>query len=119
MASGSFCTSPRDLMISQCNRRRRRAIPHSRKTLHSLQIPRGNRKRTKMNPRILTLGLLALTTTAALVSAAGKTAPQHPGLQGTWTLNEDLTARLRASDPQPVLREGGGGDLGGYGGGFP
>jgi hypothetical protein len=63
-------------------------------------------------------------------AAAGQNAAQHPSLQGTWTLNEDLTARLRESDQQqrtPYERpEGGGmgrhggqrGD-GGGGGGFP
>jgi hypothetical protein len=45
-------------------------------------------------------GLVALTAVAVLLSAAAsdRATPQHPNLQGTWTLNEDLTARMRQDD---------------------
>jgi hypothetical protein len=81
-----------------------------------------------MKPRILILALLALAATATLLSgaAAGKPEPRHPSLQGTWTLNEDLTARMRESAPRGGFeggrgRHGGGGGGGrrGGGGGFP
>jgi len=55
-----------------------------------------------------TLGLLALAVALAAFAAAA----QRPNLQGTWKLNEDLTARMREEDrPQgrraydPVTQE--------------
>src|SRR4051812_50109306 len=72
------------------------------------------------------LGLLALAGLATLLRAADKPAPQHPSLAGTWTLNEDMTARPRADDQQKappsngygggVGRPRGGGARGGGGG---
>lgn len=72
-----------------------------------------------------TLGLL--TMAAALpILAAGSTEPQRPNLQGTWKLNEDLTARMRESDRSQGGFEGfhggmgrPGGRGGRRGGGFP
>jgi hypothetical protein len=65
-----------------------------------------------------TFGLLALAGTATLLRAADKAAPQHPSLAGTWTLNEDLTARMREDDQQSAPRAGGfGGGMGRRGGG--
>ena len=79
------------------------------------------------------LGLLALAGIATLLRAADKAAPPHPGLAGTWTLNDDLTARMREDDQQSAphgggsgggmgRRDGGGGHRGGGrypGGGSP
>ncbi len=65
-------------------------------------------------------GLLALAGWATLLRAADKPAPQqHPSLAGTWTLNEDLTARMREDDQQGAPRSGGGfgGGMGRRGGG--
>jgi hypothetical protein len=65
-----------------------------------------------------TLGLLALAGTATLLQAANKTEARHPGLAGTWTLNEDLTARMRESDQPSAPHSGGfGGGMGRHGGG--
>jgi hypothetical protein len=64
------------------------------------------------------LGLLALAGMATLLRAADKAAPQHPSLAGTWTLNEDLTARMRENDQQSAPHGGGfGGGMGRRGGG--
>jgi len=62
-----------------------------------------------------TLGLLALAVALAAFAAAA----QHPNLQGTWRLNEDLTARMREED-RPQGRMGGGfrGGMGRPGGGW-
>jgi hypothetical protein len=71
----------------------------------------------------LTLGLLALATTismtATLPAAAADAPASPPSLQGTWTLNEDLTARMRESDQQHGAKGGAGGGFhhGGGGGG--
>ena len=63
-------------------------------------------------------GLLALAGLATLLRAAEKAAPKHPTLTGTWTLNEDLTARMRENDQQSAPRGGGfGGGMGRRGGG--
>jgi hypothetical protein len=63
------------------------------------------------------LGLLALAGMATLLRAADKAAP-HPSLAGTWTLNEDLTARMRENDQQSAPHGGGfGGGMGRRGGG--
>lgn len=86
-------------------------------------------KRLK-NKLAWTLGLLALAGMATLLRAADKAAPKHPTLAGTWTLNEDLTARMRENDQQNAprggsgsgMRRGGGGRRGGGrypGGGSP
>jgi hypothetical protein len=65
-----------------------------------------------------TLGLTALAGMAALLQAADiKTATQRPNLTGTWTLNEDMTARMREDDQQSAPRAGGGGGMGRHGGG--
>jgi hypothetical protein len=63
------------------------------------------------------LALLALAGTATLLQAADKAAPQHPSLAGTWTLNEDLTARMRENDQQSAPHNGSGGGFGRRGGG--
>lgn len=67
------------------------------------------------------IGLVALTGTAVLLSAAAsdRAQPQHPSLQGTWTLNEDLTARMRQDDQAQNAPRGGGhgGGMGRHGGG--
>ena len=64
------------------------------------------------------LGLVALTGMAALLRAAEKTEARHPSLAGTWTLNEDLTARMRENDQQSAPKgNGGGGGFGRRGGG--
>jgi hypothetical protein len=64
------------------------------------------------------LGLLALAGIATLLRAADKAAPQHPSLAGTWTLNEDMTARMREDDQQSAPRANGyGGGMGRRGGG--
>jgi hypothetical protein len=65
------------------------------------------------------LGLLALAGMATILRAADKAAPQHPSLAGTWTLNEDLTARMRENDQQSAPHGGGGfgGGMGRRGGG--
>src|SRR3954466_13710893 len=55
------------------------------------------------------LGLLALAGVATLLRAADKAAPQHPSLAGAWTLNEDMTARMREDDQQKAPRANGGG----------
>ncbi|MBW8874318.1 MAG: hypothetical protein JF614_05100 [Acidobacteria bacterium] len=80
------------------------------------------------------IGLVALTAAAILLSASAsdRPEPQRPNLQGTWKLNEDLTARMRQDDrPQGgaegfhggMGRRGGGGGMGRgggrRGGGFP
>lgn len=63
-------------------------------------------------------GLLALAGFAALLRAADQAAPPHPSLAGTWTLNEDMTARMREDDQQNAPRGGGyGGGMGRHGGG--
>jgi hypothetical protein len=78
------------------------------------------------NRRILemTLGLLALAGTAAVLPATGPAATggasqaHSPSLEGTWTLNEDLTARMRESDQQRGGKRGAGdGGFGRRGGG--
>src|SRR5882672_11199319 len=66
------------------------------------------------------MGLVGLTVVAILFSAAAsdRALPQHPSLQGTWKLNEDLTARMRQDDPsQGSPGFGRGGGMGGHGGG--
>src|SRR5258708_40299644 len=66
------------------------------------------------------IGLVALTAVAVLFSAAAsdRAEPQHPNLQGTWKLNEDLTARMRQDDPsQGSPGAGRGGGMGRHGGG--
>ncbi len=63
------------------------------------------------------LGLIALAGMATLLQAADKAAPQHPSLAGTWTLDEDLTARMRENDQQAAPRGNSGGGLGRRGGG--
>jgi hypothetical protein len=64
------------------------------------------------------LGLLALTGMAMILPASEPGAAQHPNLQGTWTLNEDLTARMRENDQQQRgPRQGSGGGTGRHGGG--
>ena len=63
------------------------------------------------------LALLALAGTATLLRAADKAAPQHPSLAGTWTLNEDLTARMRENDQQSSSPRSGSGGFGRRGGG--
>jgi hypothetical protein len=83
--------------------------------------PRRNRRILEM-----TLGLLALAGTAAILPAspaatplpADSASPAHsPSLEGTWTLNEDLTARMRESDQQRDGKKGAGGGFGHRGGG--
>src|ERR1700710_2635405 len=78
--------------------------------------PRKNRRILEM-----ALGLLALAGTAGILPAAGPAAsagPTHsPSLEGTWTLNEDLTARMRESDQQRGGRADAGGGFGHRGGG--
>jgi hypothetical protein len=67
-----------------------------------------------------TLGLLALAlATLRPATAADQGSTQHPSLQGTWTLNEDLTARMRENDQQQQRGSGGGasGGMGRHGGG--
>lgn len=59
------------------------------------------------------LGLLALAAAVTLLRADDKPAPQHPSLAGSWTLNEDMTARMREDDQQSAPRGNGG-----YGGGM-
>jgi len=46
------------------------------------------------------IGLVTLTALAVLLSAAAsdRAEPKHPSLQGTWRLNEDMTARMRQDD---------------------
>ncbi|MFY9823167.1 MAG: hypothetical protein WAM82_17425 [Thermoanaerobaculia bacterium] len=67
------------------------------------------------------VGLVTLAAAAVLFSAAAsdRAAPQHPSLQGTWTLNEDLTARMRQDDAAQNGPGGGfhGGGTGRHGGG--
>jgi hypothetical protein len=65
------------------------------------------------------LGLLALAGAATLLRAAEKPEARHPSLAGTWTLNEDLTARMRENDQQGAPHGGGfgGGGMGRRGGG--
>jgi hypothetical protein len=64
-----------------------------------------------------TLGLIALAGMAALLRAADtKPAPPRPSLAGTWTLNEDMTARMREDDQQSAPRGGLGGGMGRRGG---
>src|SRR4051794_6242927 len=58
---------------------------------------RGRKQAWSLGLRIFSRVLLAAVLPTA---AAGQTAQQHSRLQGTWTLNEDLTARLRESDQQ-------------------
>jgi hypothetical protein len=58
------------------------------------------------------LGILAVASALPLF-AAGSAAPKRPSLQGTWKLNEDMTARMREND-----RQQGGGVHGGWGGGM-
>ncbi|HYX23033.1 MAG TPA: hypothetical protein VFC23_02685 [Thermoanaerobaculia bacterium] len=69
------------------------------------------------------IGLVALTAAAVLLSASAsdRPEPQRPNLQGTWALNEDLTARMRQDDPAqggPGGFRGGMGRRGGGGGGM-
>jgi hypothetical protein len=81
-----------------------------------------------------TLGLLALAlATLSPATATDQGSARHPSLQGTWTLDEDLTARMRENDQQQhgsgggfsggTGRHGGGGGRGGGrrggGGGYP
>jgi hypothetical protein len=73
-----------------------------------------------------TLGLLALTMAAIFpASAAGPDPAPSSHLQGTWRLNEDLTARIAQNHPEkPPLQVGGMEGMGGLGGrpdegGFP
>ena len=55
---------------------------------------------------------------ATATSAPADTAsPAHPQPQGTWTLNEDLTARMRETDQQHGDKRGAGGGFGHRGGG--
>jgi len=68
------------------------------------------------------IGLVASTTVAVILSAAASDRPEphHPSLQGTWTLNEDLTARMRQDDQAQSSPRGGGdrsGGMGRHGGG--
>lgn len=65
------------------------------------------------------LGLRVLTAAILPTLAAGQAAERSPHLQGTWTLDEDLTARLRESDQQQRggHHEGFGGGMGRHGGG--
>jgi hypothetical protein len=66
------------------------------------------------------IGLVAMTAVAVLFSAAAsdKAEPQRPNLQGTWKLNEDLTARMRQDDQaHGSPGEGRGGGMGRHGGG--
>jgi hypothetical protein len=65
-----------------------------------------------------TIGLLVVSSAAALLSAfaSDRTEPPHPRLQGTWKLNEDLTARMREDD-RPRGGPGGFGGMGRRGGG--
>jgi hypothetical protein len=65
------------------------------------------------------IGLVALSSVAVLFSAAAsdRTEPQHPNLQGTWKLNEDLTARMRQDDQAQNAPRGGHSDMGRHGGG--
>jgi hypothetical protein len=80
-----------------------------------MTAPRKNRRILEM-----TFGLLALAGTAAVLSAASAEPPspaQPPSLQGTWTLNEDLTARMREDDQQHGTKKGFGGGSGRHGGG--
>ena len=80
-----------------------------------MTAPRKNRRILEM-----TFGLLALAGTAAVLSAASAEPPspaQPPSLQGTWTLNEDLTARMREDDQQHGTKKGSGGGFGRHGGG--
>jgi hypothetical protein len=72
---------------------------------------------------VWTLGLLALAAALPVFAAGGDqpkpNAPQRPNLQGTWKLDEDLTARMREED-RPQGRMGGGfhGGMGRGGGGW-
>jgi hypothetical protein len=50
-----------------------------------------------------------------ILPAAESGSPQHPNLQGTWTLNEDLTARMRENDQQQHGSRGGSSESGGMG----
>jgi hypothetical protein len=64
------------------------------------------------------LGLLALAGVVTLLRADDKAAPRHPSLAGAWTLNEDMTARMREDDQQSSPRSNGyGGGMGRHGGG--
>ncbi len=65
-----------------------------------------------------TIGLLVVFSAAALLSAFAndRTEPPRPKLQGTWKLNEDLTARMREDD-RPRSGPGGFGGMGRRGGG--
>ncbi len=63
------------------------------------------------------MGLVALTASAVLLSAAaGDRAAPHPSLQGTWKLNEDLTARMRQDDKSQNDLGGPHGSAGRHGG---
>lgn len=64
------------------------------------------------------IGLVALTAAAVLLSAAAsdRATPQHPNLQGTWTLNENLTARMRQDDKAKNEPRGSHGMMGPHGG---
>lgn len=87
---------------------------------------RGRKQAWSLGLRIFSRVLLAAVLPT---SAAGQNAQQHSKLQGTWTLNEDLTARMRENDQQQrpphersgggMGRHGGGRRGGGGGGGFP
>jgi hypothetical protein len=66
----------------------------------------------------LALGLRILMAGILPASAAGENIAQHSKLQGTWNLDEDLTARMRENDQQQrAPREGFGGGGGRHGGG--
>jgi len=76
---------------------------------------RGRKLARDLGSRVLLRVLMAAILPTA---AAGQNAEQHSNLQGTWTLNEDLTARMRENDQQestPHERSGGG--MGRHGGG--
>ncbi|HEX3554609.1 MAG TPA: hypothetical protein VIA62_15410 [Thermoanaerobaculia bacterium] len=65
------------------------------------------------------IGLVALTAAAVLLSASAsdRPEPQRPNLQGTWKLDEDLTARMRQDDRSQGGAEGFHGGMGRRGGG--
>jgi hypothetical protein len=63
------------------------------------------------------IGMMALVAAAVFFSAAASDRPPHPNLQGTWTLNEDLTARMRQDDQAQNAPGGGHSGMGRRGGG--
>jgi hypothetical protein len=72
-----------------------------------------------MSRRILnlTLGILSLAAARPAIAAPAEPAKQPPSLEGKWTLNEDLTARLRESDEQRRRGDRAGSSFGRYGAG--